>query len=467
MFSISHHRRLPLAMVVVCTAVALSGATPPATAGAATAAPSGYSVWPDSLVPQTPVDGDTTRTTLGLEFSAAAAGRVTAIEVYRGPGGAVPQDATLWSPGGRALAVADVADPQGTGWLVAELSEPVTLTPGRRYVASYTAPEGRYAGDNDALSAPVVHDALTAWRGVFTRGEGRPDQTYRQSNYYVDVVFEPTDERVPAPGGEPTPSPSPGGDFPDAASTGVPVGTALTPYTGPCTITQDGTVIEARTVDCDLLVRASGVVIRNTLINGTVTNDELVPGNDFTITDSEVRAGDYTGTGIGTRDFVATRVEVTGGNRSINCWLDCEVRSSFVHGQMSDETGVSHESGIRMGAGNTIVGNTITCDAPYIPPDAGCSAGLTGYGDFAAVRDVLVQGNLFLASTGGTCAYGGSSAGKPFSLLARDIRFIDNVFQRGETGNCGVWAPVMDFDAAAPGNVWSGNTWEDGTPVTP
>jgi len=467
----SRPSRRPFALAGVLAVVALTAATSsaavaevPANRAPAVAA-SSYSVWPDSVVPASPVDTDRTRTTLGLEFSTASAGQVSAIEVYRGPGGAVPQDATIWAPDGRALAVADFADPEGTGWLVAELPEPVTLTPGQRYVASYTAPRGGYAGDNDALATPVVRDALTAWRGVFTRGQGRPDQTYQQSNYYVDVVFEPTDEPRPMPPEEEPPVGN--GGFPDAASTGVPAGTVLTPYTGPCTITADGTVIEARRVDCDLRIRASGVVIRNSRIDGTVANDENTPGNDFAITDSEVRVGDTTGTGIGTRDFVATRVEVTGGNRSINCWMNCEVRASYVHGQMSDETGVSHESGIRMGAGSTIVGNTITCDAPDIPPDAGCSAGLTGYGDFAAVRDVLVQGNLFLATTGGTCAYGGSSRGKPFSGQARDIRFIDNVFQRGETGNCGVWAPIMDFSTTAPGNVWSGNIWQDGAPVRP
>ncbi|WP_127481225.1 DUF4082 domain-containing protein [Nocardioides pantholopis] len=478
-------RRRPAALVAA-VAVALTAATAVATtagiggpaAPAAAAEPVRYSVWPDDRVPATPVDPDPLATTLGVVFSTSVAGRVTAIEIYRGAGGAVPEDGTIWSPGGRVLAVADFGEPRATGWLTAELSEPVTLRPGRRYIASYRAPQGRYAAENDGLAQPVVSRALTAWQGVYTRGEGRPDQTYLQSNYFVDVVFEPTTapSEPPAPSGPPAPAPSeppapapsePSGSFPDAASTGVPPGTALTAYTGPCTITQPGTVIEARTVGCGLAIRAPGVVIRDSVVLGTVANDENVPGRGFVITDSEVRAGQVAGTGIGARDFVATRVEVTGGNRSIHCWMDCTVRDSYVHGQMRDQSGTYHESGIRVGARSTIVGNTITCDAPDVPPNAGCSAGLTGYGDFAAVRDVLVQGNLFLASTGGTCAYGGSSGGKPYSGQAANIRFLDNVFQRGRTGNCGIWAPVMDFDPDAPGNVWSNNTWEDGTPIRP
>jgi hypothetical protein len=134
---------------------------------------------------------------------------------------------------------------------------------------------------------------------------------------------------------------------------------------------------------------------------------------------------------------------------------------------MTDETGTYHESGIRMEQNTTLIHNTIGCDAPTIPPDAGCSAGLTGYGDFAPVQNNLIQNNFFLPSTGGTCAYGGSAGGKPYSDGARDIRFIDNVFGRGKTGKCGYWAPIMDFDPSAPGNVWQNNVWEDGGVVSP
>jgi hypothetical protein len=219
-------------------------------------------------------------------------------------------------------------------------------------------------------------------------------------------------------------------------------------------------------VNCSLTIKAAGVVIRNSLVKGTVQNDENASFG-FTIQDSEVDVGDRDGTGIGNANFTALRVEVRGGNRSINCWRNCTVRDSWVHGQFTDETGKFHESGIRMGSGGTIVHNSIGCDAPDVPPDAGCSAPLTGYGDFGPVENNLIQGNLFLATTGGTCAYGGSSGGKPYSSAANNIRFIDNVFQKGRTGKCGYYAPVVDFNKSAPGNVWSGNVYEDGKVVNP
>ncbi|WP_051256485.1 DUF4082 domain-containing protein [Cystobacter fuscus] len=255
--------------------------------------------------------------------------------------------------------------------------------------------------------------------------------------------------------------------FPNASNTGVPTGTQLTPYTGPCTVTAANMVIDSKTVNCDLVIRASGVTIRNSKINGTVSTEENSTGYSFTLTDSHVDAGDRIVTGVGAVNFTAVRVHVEGGNRSIHCWRDCEIRDSYVHGQMTDETGTAHESGIRMGRNATIRHNTITCDAPDVPPDAGCSAALTGYGDFAPVENNLVENNYFPGTTGGFCAYGGSSRGKPYSDSTNNIRFIGNVFGRGSSGRCGYYGAITSFDTSEPGNVWSNNTWEDGTVLLP
>lgn len=255
--------------------------------------------------------------------------------------------------------------------------------------------------------------------------------------------------------------------FPTSDTTGVPDGTNLTDYTGPCEISDPDTVIEAKVVDCwPLQIDAPRVVITDSLITGFVYASDDGAGS-FTITDSDVEMGDYPGTGIGDARFTATRVHVTGGKRSVSCFLDCTVEDSYVHGQFRDDTGYYHESGIRMGSNAVIRGNTVACDAPDVPPDGGCSGALTGYGDFAIVQNNVIDGNLFLGGSGGFCTYGGSTKDKPFSEGTRDIRFTNNVWQRGTTGECGVWGPITSFDTAAPGNVWSNNRWEDGSPVAP
>ncbi|QYF72842.1 hypothetical protein [Cryobacterium sp. PAMC25264] len=256
-------------------------------------------------------------------------------------------------------------------------------------------------------------------------------------------------------------------DFPSAETTGLPQGTTLSDYTGQCRITTPNTVIDQKQVDCwPLQIDAPGVVITRSQINGFVYSADDGAGS-FSISDSEVNSGDNPVTGIGDVSFTATRVHVTGGKRSVMCYRECTVEGSYVHGQFTDATGYYHESGIRMGSNAVIRGNTIACDAPDVPPDGGCSGALTGYGDFAVIQNNVIDGNVFIAGSGGYCTYGGSTTGKPHSVGTRDIRFTNNIWQRGTTSKCGDFGPITSFDSDAPGNVWSNNRWEDGTPVAP
>jgi hypothetical protein len=273
------------------------------------------------------------------------------------------------------------------------------------------------------------------------------------------------------------PPPPPLAEFPDASNTGVPTGTELSTYAGPCTITVPNAVIDAKTVNCDLIIRAAGVKITRSKINGYITSGTIkTTGYSFSVTDSEIDAspnGARQVTAVGEVNFTVLRSHIHGGNRSANCWFTCSISDSYFHGQDTDNSGTWHESGIRMGENATIVHNAIACDAPDVPPDAGCSADLTGYGDFGPVQNNRIEHNLFKETTGGFCAYGGSSKGKPYSAQATNIVFRDNVFERGThrsdhgTFICGYYGAIADFDPSRPGNVWVGNTFDDGTALNP
>jgi hypothetical protein len=430
---------------------------------------------------------DTNGVEVGTRFSVATDGTATGMRFWKDQDTTVSHDGTLWTASGTRLASATFASETDSGWQSAEFNKPVALKAGETYVVSYYAPQGLYAASHNFTGRSLSPD-LKITAGVYKYGnESRfPTDTYRNSSYWVDVIFapgqattptptpvpeptpapvpEPTPAPVPEPTPAPTPTPTPSTGFPTSATTGVPAGTTLSDYTGPCVITTPSAVIDAKRINCDLRIDAAGVKITRSIINGTVANGEK--GNSsFEISDSEVRIGDEVGTGIGEVRFTALRVEVTGGNRSVNCFRDCTVQDSYLHSQFTDHSGRAHESGIRMGSNSVIRGNTISCDAPNVMPDAGCSAALTGYGDFAVVQNNTIDGNLFIAGSGGYCAYGGSTKGKPYSNGVRGIQFTNNVWQRGETGKCGEYGPITSFDSNAPGNVWSNNTWEDGTPI--
>lgn len=253
---------------------------------------------------------------------------------------------------------------------------------------------------------------------------------------------------------------APSSAFPGPDNTGVPDGTVLTTYTGPMTITVPNTVIDSKLVTGDMEIEARGVKItRSKFVNGSVQNRK-VEESDFTIADSTIEVGNRQQRGLWGEEFTATRVDVSGGYSGGWCHT-CTVQDSWFH-DLDYQSGW-HVSAFRMDFNTTLRHNTLSCDLP-VYPDGGCSADMTGYGDFHAVYNNLIENNLFVGNAGASyCAYGGGTTGKPYSGQDHDIRFIDNVFQRGVTGKCGRYGPIASFDTTKPGNVWSGNTWDDGT----
>jgi hypothetical protein len=257
-----------------------------------------------------------------------------------------------------------------------------------------------------------------------------------------------------------------GGCWPGPHNTGVRTGTALRTYTGPCNVSANNAVIDSMLVRCNLRITGTNVMIRNSRILGTVRT--VGNAGSFTIVDSEVivTAALPSATLIGDHNFTAIRVETSGGNRGIYCDGPCTIRDSWVHGQ--NIVGDAHASGIRMSQDGTIQHNSISCDGTRTPEGGGCSAGLTGYGDFEPVTNNLIERNLFVPATSTFCAYGGASGddgSKPYGALSSYIRFIENVFQFGTSGRCGKYGAVAAFDATRPGNVARGNRWSNGAPV--
>ena len=239
----------------------------------------------------------------------------------------------------------------------------------------------------------------------------------------------------------------------------------LTSYTGPCAITAPNTVIDGKLINCGLDIRTSGVVIRNSRVNGRLVSETA--GSSVTITDSLVDAGDVnSSTNDGPRalnghNFTAIRVETIRGISGGFCDVSCEVRDSWIHAQDRDEGGQAHASGFRQGDGLRFTHNSVVCEAPTVG-EAGCSADVTGYGDFATIENNVLERNLLMATPGGGfCAYGGSSKSKPFSN-GQNNTWRDNIFQRGPSGKCGVYGAMTDLDAGVRGNVWTNNRWSTG-----
>jgi hypothetical protein len=153
-------------------------------------------------------------------------------------------------------------------------------------------------------------------------------------------------------------------------NTGVPAGTVLGAYTGPCTITAAGTVIDAKTVNCDLDIHAANVTIKNSKVNGLVFMDTDLSGSNawsMTIQDTEVDGGQQQRAAISTGNMTVTRVNVHGGITSIQCEetsISCTIQDSWLHGQYIGDTDPWHLGGFLSdgGSGMTFKHNTIICD---------------------------------------------------------------------------------------------------------
>ncbi|MGF1664175.1 MAG: hypothetical protein ACFCVG_17210, partial [Kineosporiaceae bacterium] len=272
----------------------------------------------------------------------------------------------------------------------------------------------------------------------------------------------------PAPDADPPPAAPGPSSFPGAASTG-PSG-ELTPYRGPCTITRAGTVVENHDVTCDLLIQAADVVVRNSRVTGVVDVDSNSPGASATIEDTEIDAGTAYRAAVSSHDVTVRRSEIRGGQHGVQCYERCRVERSWIHDQYVPPDGDWHLNGFLSNGGTdmVLVGNRLECDTPITRNDGGCTAAAAIFGDFEPVARFTFDGNLFVASTTQPyCAYGGSDPGKPYASQTRDIVFVNNVFQRGSNGRCGLYGPVTSFDPSLPGNVWRNNTWDDGTQVNP
>ena len=258
------------------------------------------------------------------------------------------------------------------------------------------------------------------------------------------------------------------GGWPGPDNTGVPPGTNLEPYDGPCTIQEDGVVIDSKVVDCDLRLFGADIVIRKSKVNGTIYNEENLD-YAFTLEDSEVDAGDAQQPAVWHTNMTIVRSNIHGGQTSVSCWQNCTVEDSWLHGQQITP-GISQHLGAFLsngGSGVVLTHNTIVCDSPGDGQDGGCSGDINLFGDFEPISDVTVTGNFLGANTGiSYCIYGGEASSKPFPH-ADHVRFHDNVVERGENGTCGGYGPVTSFDENGEGNEWSNNTWDDGTQLDP
>ncbi|GAA2207901.1 hypothetical protein GCM10009850_033590 [Nonomuraea monospora] len=300
---------------------------------------------------------------LGMRFTTSRAGSVSALRFYKHPRSSDGHTASLWDDRGNRLAKASFTVESSQGWQEARLPKTVALSPGRTYTVSYFSADGRYAvvpGYFTRNSPRTESLRAQSRNGVYVYDSSAfPTRASAgRHNYLVDVTFQPattspsptpTTSPTPTPTRTPTPTPtatptvtptpsvtptvtptpsvtptitptpSPTGRadcdlprHPNLSCTGVPPGTKLTTVKGNVTAAKQGQVIDGQHITGDLIITANDVVIRNSQIDGLITNWET--GGSFTITDSTVGppSGCVINQAVGEKNFKAERISVRG-----------------------------------------------------------------------------------------------------------------------------------------------------------
>lgn len=263
---------------------------------------------------------------------------------------------------------------------------------------------------------------------------------------------------------DPTPTPA---SFPDEANTGVPNDTDLTPYTGGCAFEQSGMVVQDKIINCDrIVILAPDVTIRSSQLHGWI---DISPANAYlTLEDSDLDAANSGTPAIGFHNVTVRRTEIRGGQTSVQCSGNCLIEDSLLHDQMKP-VGDQHLGGYLSNGGSDVVfrHNTVECTPKNNSEGGGCTGSIQIFGDFESLVNFRFEHNLVKATPGGFCASFGHNPGKKFGSNPNHIAVIDNVFERGASGKCGVYGATTSFFAAGKGNVFSGNTWDDGSPMRP
>lgn len=159
------------------------------------------SLFSTSDVPAVVTENDSNAVELGVQFESSADGQVIGLRFYKGPQNTGTHIANLWSATGTLLATTNFGSETASGWQQAIFQQPVPVTAGTVYVASYHTPTGFYSGDSNYFSTAHVSGVLSApatgpvgGNGLYAYGAASsfPTSSYNATNYWVDVLFQQT-----------------------------------------------------------------------------------------------------------------------------------------------------------------------------------------------------------------------------------------------------------------------------------
>lgn len=132
---------------------------------------------------------------LGMKFQSTKPGQITAIRYWQAASEVGVHVGKLWTESGTLLASVTFADETQFGWQQAALSTPLNIAANTTYVVSVNA-NSFFSDTYDQLATPIVNNDLSSVadgnNGVYGSPDSFPINSYRNSNYFRDIVFTAT-----------------------------------------------------------------------------------------------------------------------------------------------------------------------------------------------------------------------------------------------------------------------------------
>ncbi len=152
----------------------------------------------DLTTPTTADCGDSSSLEVGVRFKPDNDGAVTGVRFYKAAANNGTHTGSLWTTNGTRLAQATFTNEDAGGWQSVTFADPVPVTAGTTYVASYFAPNGHYACTSNGLASAVDNGPLHALANstsapnglyVYSGASQFPSKGFNSSNYWVDVMY--------------------------------------------------------------------------------------------------------------------------------------------------------------------------------------------------------------------------------------------------------------------------------------
>ena len=167
--------------------------------------PSTLSLFNPATTPSIVTVNDPSAVELGVKFQASTDGSITGLRFYKGPDNDGAHTADLWNATtGELLATTPFTDETPEGWQQVNFTQPVQITGGETYVASYHT-SGNYSADpnlfataitntnaNESLTLTAPSSAASGGNGVYAYGSDSlmPTNSFNATSYGVDVIFK-------------------------------------------------------------------------------------------------------------------------------------------------------------------------------------------------------------------------------------------------------------------------------------